>query len=229
MASNYPTSLDTFTNPSAGASLSSPSHSAQHGDVNDAVEAIEAKLGIGSSAASAASEGAVLKANGSGSTTWDKAGLWFVNLTTFTASASFDISLPTTYNNYRIVMHVTGASTTNETRLQMLSGATPSTASYTNYIIGGPNSETISAAASWKIGGSYSTVQDMTASIDLISARIAQKTHFLGNTWGSNSAGGLLIGTNVGKHDVALAYDGIRFTTSTGTITGTVRVYGYQN
>lgn len=70
MASNYPTSLDTFTNPSAGASLSSPSHSTQHGDANDAIEAIEAKLGIGSSAATSASNGMLLTANGSGGSSW---------------------------------------------------------------------------------------------------------------------------------------------------------------
>jgi len=47
MATNYPTSLDTFTNPSAGDSLNSPSHSAQHANINDAVEAVQAKLGVG--------------------------------------------------------------------------------------------------------------------------------------------------------------------------------------
>ena len=44
MATNFPTSQDSFTNPSSGSSLSSPSHSQQHSDVNDAVEAIEGAL-----------------------------------------------------------------------------------------------------------------------------------------------------------------------------------------
>ena len=44
MATNFPTSQDSFTNPSSGSSLSSPSHSQQHSDVNDAVEAIELAL-----------------------------------------------------------------------------------------------------------------------------------------------------------------------------------------
>lgn len=48
MPSNYPTSLDTFTNPSATNLLTSPSHAQQHADVNDAIEAIETKLAIGS-------------------------------------------------------------------------------------------------------------------------------------------------------------------------------------
>lgn len=47
MAINYPTSLDTFTNPTASSLLTSPSHSGLHTDINDAVEALEYKVGIG--------------------------------------------------------------------------------------------------------------------------------------------------------------------------------------
>ena len=47
MASTYPTSLDTFTNPSASSLLTSPSHAQQHSDINDAMEAVQTKLAIG--------------------------------------------------------------------------------------------------------------------------------------------------------------------------------------
>jgi hypothetical protein len=47
MAINYPTSLDTFTNPSASSLLTSPSHAQQHADINDAMEAVQTKLAIG--------------------------------------------------------------------------------------------------------------------------------------------------------------------------------------
>lgn len=47
---NYPTSLDAFTNPEATDTLDSPSHSEQHSDANDALEALEAKVGIDDSA-----------------------------------------------------------------------------------------------------------------------------------------------------------------------------------
>ena len=47
MASTYPTSLDAFTNPTTTNSLTSPSHAQQHSDINDAVEALEAKVAIG--------------------------------------------------------------------------------------------------------------------------------------------------------------------------------------
>ena len=50
MAVNYPTSLDTLTNPTATDYLNSPSHAAQHANANDILEALEAKVGINSSA-----------------------------------------------------------------------------------------------------------------------------------------------------------------------------------
>ena len=47
MATNYPTTLDTFTNPTSTDTLDSATvpHASQHTDINDAVEAIEAELG----------------------------------------------------------------------------------------------------------------------------------------------------------------------------------------
>ena len=50
MATNFPTSLDALTNPVAGDSLSSPSHAGQHANANDAIEALQAKVGVDSSA-----------------------------------------------------------------------------------------------------------------------------------------------------------------------------------
>lgn len=50
MATNFPTSLDNFSNPTSNDPLSSPSHSGQHSDANDAIEALEARVGITGSA-----------------------------------------------------------------------------------------------------------------------------------------------------------------------------------
>lgn len=47
MATAYPTGLDVLTNPTAGSSLTSPSHADQHANINDAVEALQAKVAIG--------------------------------------------------------------------------------------------------------------------------------------------------------------------------------------
>lgn len=50
MATNFPTSLDTLTNPTANDKLNTLSHSDQHANANDAIEALEAKVGADSSA-----------------------------------------------------------------------------------------------------------------------------------------------------------------------------------
>ena len=50
MATNFPTSLDSLTNPTSGNSLNSPSHAGQHADANDAIEALQAKVGVDNSA-----------------------------------------------------------------------------------------------------------------------------------------------------------------------------------
>ena len=49
MATNYPTSLDQLVNPNSSDELSSPSHSQQHINANDAIEALEAKVGVNGS------------------------------------------------------------------------------------------------------------------------------------------------------------------------------------
>jgi len=50
MATNFPTSLDSLTNPATTDQLNSPSHAAQHANANDAIEQLQAKVGVNSSA-----------------------------------------------------------------------------------------------------------------------------------------------------------------------------------
>jgi len=45
MATNFPSSIDSLTNPNSTDALSSPSHSQQHTNANDAIEALQAKVG----------------------------------------------------------------------------------------------------------------------------------------------------------------------------------------
>lgn len=66
---NYPGSLDVLTNPTTNDFLNSPNHVQQHSDVNDIVEALEAKLGIG---ASVAATNKLLRGTGAGASAWDK-------------------------------------------------------------------------------------------------------------------------------------------------------------
>jgi len=71
IATSYPTSLDTLTNPSATDTTDSVDHAAQHSNANDAIEAIEAKLGTGSSDQAAATD-KLLIGTGAGTSDWSK-------------------------------------------------------------------------------------------------------------------------------------------------------------
>ena len=50
MTTNFPTSLDALTNPTSSDTLASPDHAGQHSDANDAIEALQAKVGVNGSA-----------------------------------------------------------------------------------------------------------------------------------------------------------------------------------
>ena len=93
MATNFPTSLDSLTNPTSSDSLNSPSHSAQHANVNDAVEALQAKVGADSSAVTSSHDYKIAQLEASNGVRFDKA-LRNTNLTLTDAGTSvFDSSL----------------------------------------------------------------------------------------------------------------------------------------
>ena len=50
MATGFPSSLDALTNPLSTDVLTSPSHADQHTDANDAIEALQVKVGVTGSA-----------------------------------------------------------------------------------------------------------------------------------------------------------------------------------
>ena len=52
MATGFPSSLDALTNPLSSDVLTSPSHADQHADVNDGIEALQAKVGVDGSVVS---------------------------------------------------------------------------------------------------------------------------------------------------------------------------------
>lgn len=80
MPINYPTSLDTLTNPipggtGIGSPITSPNHADQHANANDAIEALQAKVGI---TASTPARGKRLLSDATGSTLYDRIGRYDV-------------------------------------------------------------------------------------------------------------------------------------------------------
>jgi hypothetical protein len=157
MAINFPTSLDNFTNPVSGNTLDSPSHSLQHSDINDAVEALEAKLGIGASPAGSASAGQVLTISAAGTSTWTgiptqglaqliptsvtvtgaggSATVGSNGLITFSAVTSLQLNgvFSSTYDHYKAIIMIDSSTSTGHGNLQYRYGTSGTPNSNTNY------------------------------------------------------------------------------------------------
>jgi hypothetical protein len=96
VATNFPASLDSLTNPTSSDSLNSPSHSAQHANVNDAVEALQVKVGIDSSADTSSLEYRIAQLEAAGSP--------IVKVAAFTSSGTWTVPAGVTY----AVAHIRG-------------------------------------------------------------------------------------------------------------------------
>lgn len=124
MTTNFPTSLDALTNPTSTDALTSPSHADQHANANDAIEALEAKVGVDGSPVTTSLDYLVTQANAIGSsglasgtyyTTSSNTGT-LANATTTTGTVSylpFLVERTTTFDRIacKTATSITGTST----------------------------------------------------------------------------------------------------------------------
>ncbi|MDD5016326.1 MAG: hypothetical protein PHW73_14755, partial [Atribacterota bacterium] len=76
MATDFPTSIDTYVRPGSSDPMNSPSHAGEHDNAYDAIEAIETKVGTGSSTPTTTNK--IIYGSGVGASTWatpDTAGI----------------------------------------------------------------------------------------------------------------------------------------------------------
>ncbi len=238
MASNFPTSLDNFTNPSSGNTLDSPSHSLQHSDINDAVEALEAKLGIGASPAGSATSGQVLTAGTAGTTTWstpNAAGLTLIKTQSFSAvaSTSVDDVFSATYDNYKIICAFTSGDVNVNWRLRV-SGADNTTSNYHSHRQASDTNATTYSAASNAAGTSFQFTSSAGANsvkgvdFTVYNPFATNNTLFNGmHSYSSASGAGLYSGGNVhGGFSATTSFTGFSIIPTSGNITGSVSVFG---
>jgi hypothetical protein len=253
VASNFPTSLDNFTNPSSGNTLDSPSHSLQHSDINDAVEAMQRKVGVGTAVAGSASAGQVLTISAAGTSTWSDlpasggliqvvptsvavgSGSGSVNsggAVTFSGASSISINscFTSTYDAYKIVFSSIVGSANALLRLRWRKSGTDNTGAtyysavhFTNWS-GVAGVSTSSAAATSSAILSLPTTQG-SLSLEVYSPLSRPKVTGLGVAAGPEDRG-VYISAYMNNTDT---YDGITFFPASGTIDGTVRIYGYKN
>jgi hypothetical protein len=165
------------------------------------------------------------------SAAWGSAG-GLVHIATESFSAVSSVSLngvfTSTYENYLLVVRASASAAGDIDARLRLSGTDAST-NY-NRQFGSFNATTVAAARETSqtfarfIAGHSGTA---TAVVQVFSPAEAKSTVFQSHTGGNPSTP--LQALAWGSHTTATAYDGITFFPASGTITGTIRVYGYAN
>jgi hypothetical protein len=253
VAINFPTSLDNFTNPSSGNTLDSPSHSLQHSDINDAVEALEAKLGIGASPAGSATSGQVLTASTGGTTTWSTPttpGLTQIvpssvavgsgsgsvsanGVVTVTGASTVSINdvFSNTYERYKIIASVTGSTTQTQLLFRLrVGGSDNSSTNYREQFFTGDGS-TASAGrdtgrTSWEIGTIISGYKNY---LETDIGLPFQSFNTMGLTRVSDAiTGNIRVFFGGLGLDVTTSYTGFTLIANSGTMSGTISIYAYR-
>ena len=210
MPTNFPTSVDNFTNPTANDSLNLPSHSTQHANANDAIEAVEDYL-----------------LNGLG-----KNGLTAIASTGFAGASVIAMNnvFTSTYTNYRVVIENYNSASVGMTFQFRNGGTSRNDNEYRGQV-------TASYGSTSFIQGTVSTSFDLGAitaegfySFDVFNPAIASNESFiLGQGFGFQNNVSNFVQRNFGmNYSVINGNDGFSITTS-GTANATITVYGYRN
>lgn len=257
LATNFPTSLDNFTNPVSGNTLDSPSHSLQHSDANDAIEAIEAKLGVGASPAGSATAGQVLTISAAGTSAWTTPSLdGLIQIVpssvavgsgsgsvssggaiTFSGASSVSINdcFSSTYDNYLIVVSDLLVNTGTPDFLMRLrvSNADNSSSQYSINFIARSDSALVSGqtlnATSWNLG-TLGTADRSFFEFKISNVFKAQTTNMITQNVTRSSNSTAQVGAFAGlAHAVSTSYTGFSIYPSSGNMTGSTRIYGLRN
>ena len=153
-------------------------------------------------------------------------------LGTVTFSGASSVSLnnvfSATYRNYKIVLNATASATPTINIRFRVNGTDNSTASsyVVTYLYGQGTSATSATetGAQGIIGSSASTTVSGNANIDVFAPFLTVNTLF----HSLNADSGNSVVVRMGLHNQSTSYDGFTFTASTGTISGTITVLGYN-
>lgn len=175
--------------------------------------------------------GAVLTASDT-NTYLNNGGLVYITQSTFTAVASVSINncFTSTYDSYRITLQVFGSAASN-CRLRLRVGGVD--ANGTDYYDRGyyNNAGVITALTGTAVQQVFLTNYDTNVgypgrvSCDIHGPNLAARTVFH-TQWADSFT--VLAGDTHSTHATGNAYDGFTLSPAAGTITGTVRVYGYR-
>lgn len=204
MATNWPNSVQTFTNPTAGSALNSPSHADQHITVNDTVEALQNYAGL-----------VLVKSQTIG---------------TGVSSVTVTDAFSATFDNYRVLISFNGASVDTAFNLRLGSATTNYYYNTRRFEwSGGVATSSGSSISEFRIGSTY-TASGGQANVDIMRPYESRVTTFtgFGQYLNTSASGGTFVGG--GMQNTTTSFTAFTVFPSSGTISnGTIRVYGYNN
>lgn len=161
-----------------------------------------------------------------------KPGMVLVASQSFSAVSSVSVNncFSATYDNYRIVGELTGSTALGGFFRLRASGTDASGSNYDrNEILAGASAlvDTQSNNQTYLVLAAANSSRRSGFCADVFAPFLAQETSFIGmRSYPLDDMRGFI---EFGGHNLATSYDGFTMYPNTGTITGTLRVYGYRN
>ena len=167
-----------------------------------------------------------------------KAGLVLLNTTSFSGVASQALTASTftsTYQNYKIVIGNLTSTATCNLQVKLRASGTDSSADYNVSGITQPLGTTTVTGTSnlgtttyWYIGAVQSAFAINSFELDIFRPQETSFTQIMSRGIGTSSGGSFSNFTSLGTHYVSASYDAINLIASTGNISGSLSVYGYN-
>ena len=248
-----PQKVVTMTNAAASA-VTVPTNAAQAVTIGSQIEIVNLSTGVACTVAPAGGVtlhgGSVVLSPGSsvtvakiGTDVWmvqgqGAPGLTLLATQTFSAASAVSVNncFTSTYDNYRVMLRLTANSADAGLTMRLrVGGADSSTSIYYAQSTGGYNSTSQTfasgAVSSWEVATPKSTLSRYAAAAwDVMDPATAVQTLAVGTStfYDFSSPNRWTMLTRSCWHDTATAYDGFSLLISSGTVSGSLSVYGYK-
>lgn len=165
-------------------------------------------------------------------------GFVLINTTTISAASTTNVNsvFSSTYQNYYINFTMSACSTTDiRTGFRLRASGTDATANYNSQRQGGygstnfTESDPLGTDEWWFCQGTSGAATSSMVSFWIDNPFETVPTKFISQTLDRSSAVGLITATGTGHNTNSTSYDGFSLVTNTGTISGTLRIYGLRN
>lgn len=163
------------------------------------------------------------------------AGLDLIVSQSFTAASTVSVNncFTSTYDNYRVLVDFTPSTTGQEVRFRLRSGGVDAVTAYDYTLLNAQNTTVagtgVAATTSARISATFGTTSGHFCSLDIASPFTSASTRANYMSLRPSAGAIPLVEFGVAFHATASSYDGFTIYPASGTITGTIRVYGYRN